>query len=41
MLKKSLQENELLIDWMGQLEFKSSQLEEKMGTVDGQINKTI
>ena len=35
MLSKCLQENDLLIDWMGHMEFQTTGVQEKLIAVDG------
>jgi hypothetical protein len=41
MLRISLEENELLIDWLGHMEYKTTQVQEKVAANLTQIDKTI
>ena len=41
MLDKCVQENDLLIDWMGHMEFQTTGVQDKINSVDVQVVKTI
>lgn len=41
LLNKCVEENDLLIDWMGHMEFRTTEVQGRMVAVDSHVAKTI